>query len=90
MTLYLSGASAYCAFLLFTKFSDQECSKTDPASWIVVALASALWIVVIPISLMEIRAKAQAKVQQEAINQQTDSVEKLPELDSNTLAQLKT
>ncbi len=58
MTLYLSGAGAYCTFLLCCKFMDRECSKTDPTSWIVVAIASALWLVVIPISLIEIRTKA--------------------------------
>jgi len=53
MTLYLSGAGTYCAFLLFSKFSDKECSKTDPISWIVIAIASALWVIVVPISLIE-------------------------------------
>ena len=61
MTFYLSGAGAYCAFLLFNKFRDQECSKTDPISWLVIAIASSLWMVVIPISLIEISAKANLK-----------------------------
>lgn len=69
MTLYLSAASAYCAFLLFSKFSDQECSKTDPASWLVIAIASTLWIIVIPISLMEIRSKAKTKEELAAITE---------------------
>ncbi len=60
MTFYLSGAGAYCAFLLFCKFTDRECSKTDPTSWIVVAIASSLWIIVIPISFIEIRTKAKS------------------------------
>ena len=63
MTFYLSGAGAYCAFLLFNKFSDKECSKTEPASWLVVAIASALWIIVIPISLIEIQTKAKDRQQ---------------------------
>ncbi|MEM7591207.1 MAG: hypothetical protein AAF383_06755 [Cyanobacteria bacterium P01_A01_bin.83] len=98
MTLYLSGAGAYCAFLLFCKFNDQECSKTDPASWLVVVIASALWMIVIPISFMEIRSKAKAKAQlesiiesrqPEAIAQPIKITEKSSELDSTTLGQLK-
>ncbi|MGF1588726.1 MAG: hypothetical protein ACFCU7_05690 [Pleurocapsa sp.] len=34
----------------------------DSTSWLVIILASALWILVIPISLIEIRSKAQTKV----------------------------
>ncbi len=93
MTLYLSGAGVYCAFLLLSKFSDRECSKTDPASWLVVAIASALWIIVIPISLIEIRTKAKAKAQlaqtRKSINPQTiEATEKLKEFDANSLAQI--
>jgi len=58
MIFYLSGAGAYCAFLLFNKFKDKECSKKDPISWLVVAIASSLWIVVIPLSIIELRTKA--------------------------------
>ena len=57
MIFYLSGASAYCAFLIFNLLSDRECSNADLTSWIAVGLASALWIVVLPVSLIEIRAK---------------------------------
>lgn len=93
MTLYLSGAGAYCAFLLLSKFSDRECSKTDPASWLVVAIASALWIIVIPISLIEIRTKAKIKEQlaqtRKSINPQTiEATEKIKEFDANSLAQI--
>ena len=97
MTLYLSGASAYCAFLLFSKFSDQECSKTDPTSWLVIAIASIFWVIVVPISLMEIRSKAKSKEQleemtkprnSEMIAQRIDSAEQSNEFDSNTLIQL--
>ena len=93
MTLYLSGAGAYCAFLLLSKFSDRECSKTDPASWLVVAIASTLWIIVIPISLIEIRTKAKAKEQldqtRKSINPQTiEATEKIKEFDANSLAQI--
>ncbi|MEM7760467.1 MAG: hypothetical protein AAF298_20405 [Cyanobacteria bacterium P01_A01_bin.40] len=97
MTLYLSGAGAYCAFLLFCKFSDKECSKTDPASWLVVVLASALWMIVIPISFLEIRSKAKAKNQLELIKGTTSSeiiarhleaTEETNEFDSSSLGGL--
>ncbi len=93
MTLYLSGAGAYCAFLLLSKFSDRECSKTDPASWLVVAIASALWIIVIPLSLIEISIKAKAKAQlaqtRKSINPQTiKATEEIKEFDANSLAQI--
>ena len=61
MIFYLSGAVTYCAFLLFNKFTDQECSKTDPISWLVVVIASTFWMLVIPISIMELRIKARKK-----------------------------
>ena len=64
MTLYLSGTLAYGLFLLFSKFSDRECSKTDPVSWLVIAIASSFWIVVLPISLIELLGKSQAKSKQ--------------------------
>ena len=61
MTFYLSGAGAYCAFLLLSKLRDKECSKTDLTSWLVIAIASTFWLIVIPISLIELRAKAKSK-----------------------------
>ena len=61
MTFYLSGAGAYCLFLLFSKFSDRECSKTDLRSWLVLIVASTLWIIVFPISLIELTAKTKNK-----------------------------
>ena len=67
MTFYLSGAGTYCAFLLFKKFSDRECSKTDFTSWVVIAIASAFWIAVIPLSVLEIRNKAKRQSQLEDI-----------------------
>lgn len=69
MTFYLSGVGTYCAFLLFNKFKDQECSKTDPISWLVIAIASMLWIVVIPISLLEIKTKAKAQAKRQKMHQ---------------------
>ena len=89
MTFYLSGASAYCAFLLLKKFSDRECSKTDPASWMVIAIASAFWIAVIPLSVLEIRAKAKRQSQLDDIlnssnyGSSLESVEPKLELESN-------
>lgn len=63
MTFYLLGAGTYCTFLLFSKFKDRECSKTELKSWAVIAIASTLWIVVIPICLIEIKIKANAEQQ---------------------------
>ena len=54
MTFYLAGVGAYCVFLLFEMFSDRECSKTDRASWMLILLASLLWVIVIPISIVNI------------------------------------
>ncbi|PSB10940.1 hypothetical protein C7B62_07375 [Pleurocapsa sp. CCALA 161] len=61
MTFYLLGAGTYCTFLLLSKFKDRECSKTELKSWGVIAIASTLWIVVIPICLIEIKTQANAK-----------------------------
>ena len=70
MTLYLSGTVAYGLFLLVNKFRDRECSKTDPISWLVIAIASTLWVVVLPISLIELKGKSQAKLRR---NEQTEA-----------------
>ncbi len=67
MTFYLAGAGVYCVFLLYRMFSDRECSKTDRTSWVVIAIASIFWVIVIPISIMEIQAKTKVKAQLDAI-----------------------
>jgi hypothetical protein len=72
MTFYLSGASAYCIFLLYQMFSDQECSKRDRTSWLVIALASIFWPLVIPLSVKEKRGKAKAKDKLAAIPKPLD------------------
>ena len=72
MTFYLSGAGAYFVFLLFKKFSDRECSKTDPKSWLVVAIASAFWLAVIPLSVLETRNKAKQQSQLDDILNSSD------------------
>ena len=98
MTFYLSGAGIYGVFLLLVKFSDKECSKTDPASWLVLAIASALWIVVAPISLIEISTKLKQKDRFDAtrkanLNQNQKYIKTVlqaEEFDSNTLSQLNT
>ncbi|MEL6494267.1 MAG: hypothetical protein AAFQ41_03980 [Cyanobacteria bacterium J06623_7] len=61
MTFYLSGAGVYGLFLLFSKISDRECSKTDLRSWLVLIVASTFWIVVLPLSSIELIAKAKSK-----------------------------
>lgn len=63
MTLYLSGASAYGIFLIYRMFCDPECSKTDTVSWMVIAVASLFWMIVIPLSLLELQSKYQSKKQ---------------------------
>lgn len=92
MTLYLVCAGAYFTFLLFSKFCDRECSKTSPVSWLVVVIASALWIFVVPISLIEIKlkakAKAKARLEEELINSRVNSQQELVEIDSNNTARL--
>ena len=88
MTFYLSGAGAYFTFLLFKKFSDRECSKTDLTSWLVIAIASAFWIAVIPLSVLEIRSKAERQAQLDDIlnSSNCESIEPVEpklELESN-------
>ena len=63
MTFYLSGVGAYFVFLIFRMFSDQECSQTDRTSWIVIVIASLFWVIVIPLSIIELRSKAKVKAQ---------------------------
>lgn len=63
MTFYLSGAGAYGIFLIYRMFGDPKCSKTDPTSWMVITIGSLFWLVVIPISLLELRSKFLAKNQ---------------------------
>jgi hypothetical protein len=77
MIIYLTGASAYCAFLIFNLFNDQECSNTDSTSWIAVALASAFWVIVVPISLMEIRGKLKDRGKLNTV--QSDVYQDMPE-----------
>ena len=98
MTFYLSGAGAYCAFLLYKMFEDKECSKTDRVSWIVIAIASMFWVIVIPISIVEIRTKAKAKAQLDAIPKplnfgadarQIRTIQQVEEPESNSTPQLK-
>lgn len=62
MTFYLIGAGAYCAFLTYMMFQDQECSNSDLGSWLVIAIASLLWMIVIPISILEIFNKDKVQI----------------------------
>ena len=61
MTLYLSGSAAYAIFLIYRMFQDKECSKTELNSWMVIAIASLFWVIVIPGALLELRSKNKAK-----------------------------
>ena len=89
MTFYLFSSGAYLAFLLFNKFNDSD-SKTNLTFLLVMIVASAFWIVVIPISLIEIKFKAYVmcieemeKLINSEVNSQDGSLE--PEFDSDTL-----
>ncbi len=63
MTLYLSGAVAYCIFIIYKMFSERECSKIEGISWIVITIAFLFWVIVIPISIIEIQSKTKVKAQ---------------------------
>ncbi|MBE9045928.1 hypothetical protein IQ255_16210 [Pleurocapsales cyanobacterium LEGE 10410] len=98
MTFYLSGAGAYCVFLLYKMFEDRECSKTDRTSWIVIAIASMFWVVVLPLSIVELRTKAKAKAQLDAVpkpvnfgkdSRQIRTIKQVEEPQSNTTPKLK-
>ncbi|MBE9043854.1 hypothetical protein IQ255_05450 [Pleurocapsales cyanobacterium LEGE 10410] len=60
IVFYLSGAGAYLFFLLVKFLGDSESDLRDVTSWLVIAIASSLWFVVIPISLWEIKSKAKS------------------------------
>lgn len=70
MTFYFSGITTYCLFLIYRMFQDKECSKTDLTSWLVITVASLFWIVVIPISILEVCGKvkktASAKIESQS------------------------
>ena len=57
MIFYFSVAGIYGSFLIYKMLWDQNCSHSDLASWIVIAIATLFWIVVIPVSILEIFAK---------------------------------
>ncbi|WP_019505144.1 hypothetical protein [Pleurocapsa sp. PCC 7319] len=97
MTFYLSGAGAYCVFLLCRMFSDQECSKTDRASWMVIAIASVFWVIVIPLSIIELQSKTKVKAQLDSLAKpmnfgpearQIKTVQQIEEVTENITPQL--
>ena len=70
MIFYLSGAGLYGAFLLFNLLGDRECPNSDATSWIAIVIASSLWVVTVPLSLLELssKAKKRSSVATEAID----------------------
>lgn len=58
MTFYLFGAGAYCTFLVLLMLKEQQNLQAASKEWIVIVIASALWVIVVPISLLEIITKA--------------------------------
>jgi RsiW-degrading membrane proteinase PrsW (M82 family) len=57
MTFYLFGAGVYCAYLLLVIFKNQQNLNITPISWLIIFIASTFWVLVIPISLLEIIIK---------------------------------
>jgi hypothetical protein len=80
MSLYLFGAGTYCTFLVFSQFKDREYSKPDLLSWLVIAIASSFWMLVVPISLIEIGTKAKAQLQKKNTDGVAQKTEGLKEI----------
>lgn len=69
MAFYLLGAGIYFVYLTSQMLMDRKCSNYDLGSWIIIAIATTLWIIVIPVSLLEIFNKN--KAQFDKINKST-------------------
>lgn len=61
MTFYLFGAGGYCAFLLLLIFKNKQNLQTTPRLWLIILIASTFWVLVIPISLLEMIIKGKSK-----------------------------
>ncbi|WP_036485678.1 hypothetical protein [Myxosarcina sp. GI1] len=66
LPLYLFGACSYFSFLLVLIVEDKESSLKDPIHLTVALLASIFWFIVIPRSLLELKAKADKKAEVDA------------------------
>jgi hypothetical protein len=58
MTVYFSGAALLFSIYMTAFLRDSSTSKSDVASWIVIAIATLLWPITLPISLKELTPKA--------------------------------
>ncbi len=58
MTVYFSGAALLFSIYMTAFLRDTTTSKGDVASWIVIAIATLLWPITLPISLKELTPKA--------------------------------
>ncbi|GAB4373735.1 MAG: hypothetical protein Kow00121_17340 [Elainellaceae cyanobacterium] len=57
VSVYLLNALVVALVLVSALLADRTTSKSDKTSWIVVALASILWFVAIPLSFAEVVRK---------------------------------
>ncbi len=64
---YASGSIVYLAFLVIRLTKDLDTSNNDHKSWQVIAIATLLWPVVIPLSYLELRSKAKARAKLDAM-----------------------
>jgi Na+/proline symporter len=63
MTVYFSGAALLFSIYMTAFLRDKATSKGDIASWIVIAIATLLWPITLPISLKELTPKAIRAIQ---------------------------
>ena len=80
MTFYVSGIVSYCLFLVYKMFQDKECSKTDLTSWLVIIVAALFWIVVIPISILEVRSRVKTTSSEEIKSQSPSDTAAITEI----------
>lgn len=60
MWYFQLGSIAFLYYLTLF-FSDKTTPKNDPTSWIAIFIASSLWIIVVPISFVELISKSIGK-----------------------------
>ena len=63
MTFYLYVAAIYFAWLIYQMLMDRNCSNWDLGCWITIAIATLLWVIVIPVSILEIFSKDKVRWQ---------------------------
>ena len=58
MVIYFFGVLVASTFWLISFLMDEETAKTDLISWSVIAAASILWPIAVPLSWVELLTKA--------------------------------